>query len=148
MSSQVLDDDADENAEVQARTFLIAYHSHRLTRSAKLVEEEQWTQIDVTSTMQHAVQLLIQAATDDPGECFVPPKTVNGTAVNGHSSLSTVTPSAKTLAVEEATFFVVKATAESLELLSEYLAVVINLELVVTDVMARIIEFLKVRFWQ
>jgi len=47
--------------------------------------------------------------------------------------------------VEEKTFFVVKATTESLVLLGDYLSIVINLELVVTDVMSRIIEFLKVR---
>ena len=47
--------------------------------------------------------------------------------------------------MEEKTFFVVKATTESLVLLGDYLSIVINLELVVTDVMSRIIEFLKVR---
>lgn len=46
--------------------------------------------------------------------------------------------------VEEKKFFVVRATAESIGLLRDYLGVVVNLEVVVTDVMGRIIEFLKV----
>ena len=46
--------------------------------------------------------------------------------------------------MEDKSFFVVKATADSLVLLGDYLKIVINLELVVTDVMSRIIEFLKV----
>ena len=50
----------------------------------------------------------------------------------------------KMLNVEDKTFYVVKATAESLVLLGDYLSIVINLELVVPDVMSRIIEFLKV----
>jgi vacuolar protein sorting-associated protein 54 len=125
----------------------------------------------VTSVVQHAVQLLVVAATHDPGECFVPSRNRSDAGVNGSAELlngnrshgndsaaastkstaataapapATGTAPAKTLDVEDAKFFVVKATAESLELLSEYLAVVINLEIVVTDVMARIIEFLKV----
>lgn len=87
--------------------------------------------------MQHSVDLLIQAATDDPAECFVPSR--QDATANGAN-----TGTSKTLDVESAKFFVVRATAESIELLSEYLKVVINLELVVTDVMGRIIEFLKV----
>jgi vacuolar protein sorting-associated protein 54 len=115
---------------------LIAYHSQRLTKSAKLVEEEQWNQIDVTQVMQHNVNLLIEAAVSDPEECFIPPRLpISNGAENGLS---------RTLDVEEKKFFVVKATAESIGLLRDYLGVVINLEVVVTDVMGRIIEFLKV----
>jgi len=124
----------------QARTFLIAYHGARLTKSAKAVEEEQWTQIDVTSSVQHTVDLLVSSATEDSAECFIPPRhdaTANGTA-NGTL--------AKQLNIEEKGFFVVKATSETLELLADYLKIVINLELVVMDVMSRIIEFLKASY--
>lgn len=122
----------------QARAFLIAYHSLRLTRSAKLVEEEQWTQVDVSGEVQHVVNLLIKAAVEDPKVCFIPAPT---DLTNGHAD-----EGGKTLDIEDKSFFVVKATAESLVLLGDYLKVVINLELVVTDVMGRIIEFLKVCF--
>jgi hypothetical protein len=94
---------------------LIAYHSQRLTKSAKLVEEEQWNQIDVTQVMQHNVNLLIEAAVSDPEECFIPPRLpISNGAENGLS---------RTLDVEEKKFFVVKATAESIGLLRDYLGV-------------------------
>lgn len=121
----------------QARGFLVSYHAQRLTRSAKLVEDETWVQVDVQPSTQHAINLVVQAAMSDPAECFIPPKTVNGDAV------PMPTAPVKLISVEDKTFFVVKATAESLTLLSEYLPVVINLEVVVTDVISRIIEFLK-----
>lgn len=86
--------------------------------------------------MQHNVNILIESSVSDPSECFIPPKQP---ITNGHTGgLS------KTLDVEDQKFFVVKATAESIGLLKDYLGVVINLEVVVTDVMGRIIEFLKV----
>ncbi|CAK9781060.1 Vps54-domain-containing protein [Cutaneotrichosporon oleaginosum] len=123
--------------QAQARAFLQAYHQQRLTRSARLVEEETWVQVDVPSATQHAADLLVEAAVSDPGECFVPPRDANGSS-NGESSGTT-----KLISIEDKTFCVVKATSESLQLLSEYLAIVINLELVATDVMTRIIEFLR-----
>ena len=72
----------------------------------------------------------------DPPECLVPP----ATALNGDEPR----PPSKTISIEGNTFFVVRATAESLVLLGDYFKIVVNLELVVTDVMSRIIEFLKV----
>lgn len=123
--------------QAQARAFLQAYHQQRLTRSARLVEEETWVQVDVPPAIQHAANLLVEAAVSDPGECFVPPRDANGSS-NGEPSAST-----KLISIEGKTFCVVKATSESLQLLSEYLAIVINLELVATDVMTRIIEFLR-----
>jgi vacuolar protein sorting-associated protein 54 len=128
----------ESRTDKQARTFLIAYHGARLTKSAKAVEEEQWTQIDVASSVQHTVDLLVSSATEDSAECFIPPRhdvTTNG---NANGTL------AKQLNIEEKGFFIVKATSETLELLADYLKIVINLELVVMDVMSRIIEFLKV----
>lgn len=125
-------------AASQARAFLVSYHAQKLTRSAKLVEEETWVQIDVPPSTQHAVDIMIEAAVKDPAECVIPFKTSNG--ANGEQQQEQGT---KLINIEGKSFFVVTATSESLSLLSDYLAVVINLELVVTDVMSRIIEFLK-----
>jgi vacuolar protein sorting-associated protein 54 len=111
-----------------------------LTKSAKAVEDEQWTQIDVSSGLQHTVDLLVSSATEDSAECFIPPRhdaTINGTS-NG--------PLTKQVNIEDKGFFIVKATSETLVLLADYLKIVINLELVVMDVMSRIVEFLKVGF--
>ncbi|WVQ93468.1 hypothetical protein IAU59_000542 [Kwoniella sp. CBS 9459] len=123
----------------QARAFLVSYHAARLTKSAKLVEEEQWTQIDVAASVQHVVDLVIQSAVSDPQECLVPPTSNPGSK----DALAEEAGAKKQVDVEDKTYFVVKATAESLVLLGDYLKIVINLELVVTDVMSRIIEFLK-----
>lgn len=125
-------------AASQARAFLVSYHAQKLTRSAKLVEEETWVQIDVPPSTQHAVDLMVEAAVKDPAECLIPFKSSN--SANGDQQQQGAT---KLINIEGKSFFVVTATSESLSLLSDYLAVVINLELVVTDVMSRIIEFLK-----
>ena len=109
-----------------------------MTKSAKLVEEEQWSQVDISLPIQRTVNVLIESAVTDPIDCAIPPPSplnLNGDAAQP----------AKVLNVEEKTFYVVKATGESLLLLRDYLSIVINIELVVTDVMSRIIEFLKVR---
>ena len=99
------------------------------------MEEEQWSQVEVSPAVQHTVNLLVQSAMADPAECSIPPPPA---VTNGESKTAE-----KTLSIEDRTYFVVRATAESLELLADYLKIVINLELVVTDVMSRIIEFLK-----
>lgn len=112
----------------------------RLTRSAKAVEEEQWAQVDVPPNVQHTVNLLISSATEDSPECLIPPRMGSTTNGNGESVPT------KQLHIEDRGFFVVKATSETLVLLADYLKIVINLELVVMDVMSRIIEFLKVSF--
>ncbi|OCF43342.1 hypothetical protein I317_02780 [Kwoniella heveanensis CBS 569] len=123
----------------QARAFLVSYHAMRLTKSAKLVEEEQWTQIDVVPSVQHVVNLLIQSAVTDPPECFVPPRPpLDAEKTQNEDRVAT-----KQVNIEDKAYFVVKATADSLVLLGDYLKIVINLELVVTDVMSRVIEFLK-----
>ncbi|KAL7424691.1 hypothetical protein Q5752_000375 [Cryptotrichosporon argae] len=127
-------------ATSQARAYLISYHGQRLTRSAKLVEEETWVQVDVPAPTQHIVNLLVDAAVGDPGECFIPPHSAaNGTGTGDGSAAA----AGKQVLVEDKPFFVVNATSETLALLGDYLKIVINLEIVVTDVMSRIIEFLK-----
>lgn len=93
--------------------------------------------------MQHSVNIIIEAAVSDPAESFIPPRASQPNG-NGHDPSINGGGLSKTLDVEEKKFFVVKATAESIGLLRDYLGVVVNLEIVVTDVMGRIIEFLKV----
>nr|ODN89258.1 hypothetical protein L204_06195 [Cryptococcus depauperatus CBS 7855] len=119
----------------QARSFVSRYHAEKLTKSAKAVEEEQWTQIDVTAALQNAVKLIVQSAISDPPEYRIPPPQINKQEQEA--------PNTKQLRIEEKPYFIVKATAETLILLKDYLKVIVNLESVVTEVMSRIIEFLK-----
>jgi vacuolar protein sorting-associated protein 54 len=64
------------------------------------------------------------------------PKSMN----NGSSTASTST---KHLRIEERTYYAVSATAEVLTLLVDYIRVVVNLSMLTTDTMSRVIEFLK-----
>ena len=52
-------------------------------------------------------------------------------------------PTRKHLRIEERNYFTVSATQETLRLLADYLKVIVNLSLLTTDTMSRIIEFLK-----
>ena len=88
------------------------------------------------SKAQLAVDRLISAAVADPPGLAIP-STEAIPSPNGVEAQ-------KVIKVEERSFFVVNATLQSLQLIEDYLRIVINLELVVTDVMSRVIEFLKV----
>ncbi|KAH9956609.1 Vps54-like protein-domain-containing protein [Russula dissimulans] len=52
-------------------------------------------------------------------------------------------PARKYLRIEERNYFTVPATQDTLRLLTDYLKVIVNLSLLTTDTMSRIIEFLK-----
>ena len=65
----------------------------------------------------------------------------NGSAAAAAAS-STAT-SSKHLRIEDRTYYVVLATSEVLTLLLDYLRVVVNLSMLTTDAMSRVIEFLK-----
>jgi vacuolar protein sorting-associated protein 54 len=84
------------------------------------------------------------------------PTTSNGTSAlvqsfsNALSRLSSsnggtapTTASTKHLHIEDRTYYAVSATTEVLTLLMDYLRVVMNLSMLTTDAMSRVIEFLK-----
>jgi vacuolar protein sorting-associated protein 54 len=107
-----------------------------LQESAKLVEEEQWAQVEVPASSQHVVDLLVGSAMKDPLDWSVGKKADNsipGNAANG-----------KTLRIEEQTFNTVSATLRSVVLLQDYARVVVSLDVIVSDTMNRIVEYLKV----
>ncbi|KAI0253534.1 Vps54-like protein-domain-containing protein [Lactifluus subvellereus] len=161
----------------QAKSFLQAFHQSRINQSAKLVEDEQWTQAEVPVSLQQAVNLILDAAVHDPREYILK----IGTAVAAPTSplpapSSLLPPSSpspdpgsdsrptsprpssprassrangtssslrKHLRIEERSYFTVPATQEMLIILADYLKVIVNLGLLTTDTMSRIIEFLK-----
>ena len=155
----------------QAKVFLQSFHQTRLTGAARRVEDELWNQTEVTTALQHAVDILVDSAVKDHQELFV--KTddaifsgqrgetttkVSEATVNGNQSTSgsgptplvpetsatrPTTAAAKQLRIEDRSFYVVSATAEVLTLLLDYLKVVVNLPLVTPETMTRVIEFLK-----
>lgn len=127
--------------------FLLAFHNARLASSATLVENEQWAQVEVPASAQRWADLLVDSAVGDPPE-FVLYRTgdANGTngAANGHTS-NPITPngSAKQLLIEGRPYFVVGATLRVVEMLLDYMKVIVNLSLLTTDAMSRTIEYLK-----
>lgn len=142
----------------QAKGWLSAFHSQRITEGARAVEEEVWAQVEVGRQSQGIVDLIVRGAMEDPAEFVMSVEGVsagglanggtsagaatNGTAGSSNSSSSPA--SSKLLKIEDRTYFVVAATMQVLELLVDYLKVIVNLSLLTTDAMSRVIEFLKV----
>ncbi|KAK2466748.1 hypothetical protein APHAL10511_001006 [Amanita phalloides] len=149
----------------QAKAFLQAFHQVRLTRSAKLVEDEQWNQTEVPSSLQHLTETILDCAVHDSPELVIkhenplwsPPSSATLSSsvtlkfVDSADTLiennlhphSAATSPAKNLRIDDRSYFIVSATAEVLGLLQDYLRLVINLTLLTTDTMSRVIEFLK-----
>ncbi|KAJ7775171.1 Vps54-like protein-domain-containing protein, partial [Mycena metata] len=141
----------------QSKTFLQTFHQARLTQSASLVENEQWEQIDATPSIQHIADAFVDSAVRDVPELLV----ATGAAAAAASSPSkaslpsltssnSLTPASSTnsingirLRIEDRTFSAVSATSEALSLLLDYLRVIVNLSMLTTDTMSRVIEFLK-----
>lgn len=126
--------------------FLQAFHQARISRSAKLVEDEQWNPAEVSPALQHITDMLIDSAMRDAPELLIksePGSVTTASAPPGGNGSSPSAPGAKHLRIEERTYFAVSATAEVLVLLLDYVRLVVNLTMLTTDTMSRVIEFLK-----
>ena len=120
-------------------------HQSRISQSAKLVEEEQWSTVEVQPASQVVANIIVMSAMRDPPELMLRLRDGDkqGTQVNGSTSVETPTASSKHLTIEDRKYFAVSATLETLTLLVDYLRVITNLSLLTTDAVGRIIEFLK-----
>ncbi|KAF8809089.1 Vps54-domain-containing protein [Phlegmacium glaucopus] len=159
----------------QAKLFLQSFHQIRISRSAKLVEDERWDPTEVTPGLQHITNLLVDSAVRDPPDLIIKtddtifspvtttfssptPTTSNGKSAivqsfsnalsklsssNGNTAPTISSTTTKHLHIEDRTYYAVSATAEVLTLLMDYLRVVVNLSMLTTDAMSRVIEFLK-----
>lgn len=112
------------------------------------MEDEQWNPAEVPQTVQHSVKMVVEAAVRDPPELFVgadpPPVSVpNSPTVATGPSSPNPTRVSRHLRVEGIAYFAVSATLETLILLLDYLKIIMNLPMLITDTMSRIIEFLK-----
>jgi vacuolar protein sorting-associated protein 54 len=132
--------------------FLQAFHQGRLNQSAKLVEDEQWGPTLVSAALQRTVDVLIDSAVKDAPELVIqpPPTTPTPNSTSGTTPDSTALPNPepasaakKHIKIEDKTYFTVPATSEVLGLVVDYLKVIVNLNMLTTDTMSRIIEFLK-----
>ncbi|SGZ22449.1 BQ5605_C022g09489 [Microbotryum silenes-dioicae] len=138
----------------QAKTFLQTFHQRRLTDSAKYVEEEQWAAADVPASTQHIVNLVIETATNDPPELLLGQRVVeakleskdgtpSSTLIADATPEASVAKSAKQVDIEGRKYFAVSAGVLALDVLADYLKVVINCPLLTTDAMSKVVEFLK-----
>lgn len=117
-----------------------AFHAQRISESAKLVEEETWSAVDVPPRSQRLVLALIEAAVSNPPEILVHSSQV--IPQNGENPSEG--PSPKFVVIEEQQYHVVGATLEAIRLIIDYLSIIANLPLLTIDVMPKTIEFLKV----
>lgn len=118
----------------QAKAFLQSMHQKRISQSAKLVEEEQWSAADVSSSVQFVANVIVDSAVRDSPELQVPSPHANG---------SPSTSKEKQLAIEDRKYFAVSATQNTLSLIVDYLKIIVNLSLLTTDTVSKVIEFLK-----
>jgi hypothetical protein len=99
----------------------------------------------VPASSQLVVDLLVGSAMKDPLEWIVGRNVDKVVGANGKDS---ETPSSrvssKTLRIEDQTFNTVSATLRSVVLLQDYARVVVSLDVIVSDTMNRIVEYLKV----
>jgi len=137
----------------------------RLTQAAKLVEDELWNTTDVTAALQHTTDIIVDSAVRDPPELIIrsddaifspysvsfptdaPPASAFAhlfSGSNGPNATPTTPASTKHLRIQDGTYYLVHATAEVLALLLDYQRLVVNLSMLTTDAMSRVIEFLKV----
>ena len=97
--------------------------------------------------MQRLVKTIVEAAVRDPPELVVgdpPPHSAPNTPAAADSPSSpTATRVSKHLRIEGISYFAVSATLETLVLLLDYFKIIMNLSMLTTDTMSRIIEFLK-----
>ncbi|SNX83862.1 uncharacterized protein MEPE_02570 [Melanopsichium pennsylvanicum] len=137
----------------QAKGFLANFHRKRIERAAKAVEEETWAQAEVGADIQAQIRRIVSSAVEDPADFVVmgsenqadqQPGKDAGVGLDGPVSREDEAhASAKTLDIEDRQYFVVDASLEVLSLLVDYLKVIINLPLLTTEAMARVVEFLK-----
>lgn len=112
------------------------------------MEDEQWNPSEVPQTIQRLVKTIVEAAVRDPPELVVgadpPSVSVPSTPVAADNPSSpNPTRVSKHLRIEGTSYFAVSATLETLVLLLDYFKIIMNLSMLTTDTMSRIIEFLK-----
>lgn len=116
----------------QAKAFLQSFHQVKITESAKLVEQEQWTQTDVPRRIQETVNRIIRSAVEDP-ETFM----IVAEREEKEEEVQ------KQLEIEGSLLHAVGAVLETLKTLGTYLEVVVKCSLLTTDTMGKVVEFLK-----
>lgn len=127
----------------QAKAFLQAFHQKRLTESARRVEEEQWGAADVGARTRRVVRLVLESAVSDPVELLLGARR-NGRPTDVRPDDDDDGLPTKQLDIEGREYFAVAAGLATVDVLVDYLMVVVNCPLLTTDAMSKVVEYLKV----
>lgn len=125
----------------QSKAFLSSFHRKSVETSARLIENEHWAPAEVPSQIQHTVNLMVEGAVADPKALIVDTDSADTSREAEKVATSGLT---KTLDIEGRDYHAVSACLRCLETLQDYLKIVINITLLTTETMGRIVEFLKV----
>lgn len=128
----------------QAKSFLQNFHQKRISDSARIVENEQWVAVEVPRETQHVVELLLQSAVSDPDEFLLGARKRKSVTEVAKDEESGSPASAKQVDIEGRGYFSVAAGIASIQVLAEYFQLVMNCQLLTTDAMSKIIEYMKV----
>lgn len=124
----------------QAKAFLQSFHQNKITESAKIVEQEQWTPAEVSNQAQQTVNSIIRSAMEDPEQLVI---TRNHSKLPAPENVLEASSSSKLLEIEGTFYHPVSASLQTMDTIANYLQVVVNCSLLTTDLMGKIIEFLK-----
>ncbi|GAA6059520.1 hypothetical protein JCM10212_006018 [Sporobolomyces blumeae] len=128
----------------QAKTWLASFHQRRITESARVVEEEQWSAAEVPRRVQTKVGWIVEGAMTDPARLMIGARRNEPAESGTNDATETEETMAKQLEIEGKQFFAVQAGLTTIESLVEYLQVVLNCPMLTTDAMSKVIEFMKV----
>lgn len=140
----------------QAKLFLQTFHQSRINQSAKLVEDEQWNPMEVSPAVQHLADVLVDSAVRDSPELVIKGNNSTGSSPSRYDHLQSPTSlnsgngdsmrtaaTSKCIRIEDRPYFCVSATGAVLGLVVDYIKLVVNLSMINTEAMGRVIEFLK-----
>lgn len=104
------------------------------------MEDELWNSSEVPPALQRTIDILVESAVKDAQELLIKP---SGQAESPHPPAPISEKSSKHIKIEDRTYFTVPATSDVLRLTVDYLKVIVNLNMLTTETMSKIIEFLK-----
>ena len=124
----------------QARGFVSWLHLDRVKLLGAAIDRDKWRSEDVLAVTQKQTTLLVESATQDPPawiravrvDSMDNPNGINGETVE------------KTLAIEDEKFFIVGCVVVLMGILEEYCIAVLALPALQADIIANLIEVLKV----
>lgn len=132
----------------QAKGFLQTFHQKRITEGARMVENEQWVVAEVSGEVQEVVDLVLKSAVTNPPAFLLGARVKvqsNGNVPAIEEAGDAAKKLAKQVDIDGTGYFAVAAGLHALEVLGEYLKVVMNCPLLTTDAMSKVIEYMKVR---